>query len=1009
MSMTHSKILDNSQTEIYTLSIPRLPRFPQFAHDRWVTSLVKDTSESLQSIPSGAPSFPSSPTEQPENVRLVDICNEMQDSLPNWDDLSQEAIKQCLSNPSDIQMFIPQSYVSDNNSDHYSCVYEHLYCHRHSLNTSSLVINPSYLYACLKLCLIGVSSDLIHWDCEIFRFVQLQCMRLSTSNEIALASLIENITEIGTMFRRIELISDGFRLAGNRSGAVLASLRSCLKGYLQYFRSVIKNVYPDRMPENFSLLNFDFLVRRFALQIQFLAKILKCDKDFDLEQALMSFPRGFRLLKYLFGFLRVTHGDTHALVTQILTCCLIPYVKFLENWAYFGKLTDPMTEFGLSINYEVEHSKDEKYWTQGMVLETDIVESDDRCGLLTRLLLTTVECGKGVKFLSKLNPGHYLCTNDLVVPKLNVYFDINDVESHCKELDMYVEQTEKKRVFLKELKYEAVQNEKRKEIELRKKLHLGLQKVEEEINQAHEERRKILQIKKQSLLEELRESAEKSKQRKIEAKVRERLKEERFVNGSILDFAVPYDKLKEQMMKEIEMEYAELEKAAEKKALLSEWKLRRFRLAAKRKSYFESKVEEVGQIPIVVDMKDWDEQVQKDASMTTFSRVQLENRDTVCASHEMLDSPLEAAPRAPVANDDSNLICDFKEDENLDNTFDTAEELVKELSSSLAQPENQDKMEDERSNEFRVVEPENVEITDAEHSDDSITYTPETGMRDEQNFESFIKEISSELDGINFLSRKMKDGAVKGMSKKKNGSKRVSFEQAIERCVLKGMRNQLFLVNCALNDFFMVDLDIFSHFESLHLYLLMGAGDFCDVLCAKLCSLLESKMTLSHVFSPVLLNEILSSSLELSNKNRDENSKRLSISIKRDSAQSDMRKTDFFALDPVVLDYSVEWPLNLVITKSAMSSYHSIFSFLVRLKRSAWIVKDIRAFTEDCKFRKVARVLDATTVVRMRHLQMFRHEIQHFVSATNDYVFKQIMLIWLKFADTLKLKVGILL
>ncbi|KAG8142817.1 hypothetical protein E2320_006017 [Naja naja] len=89
----------------------------------------------------------------------------------------------------------------------------------------------------------------------------------------------------------------------------------------------------------------------------------------------------------------------------------------------------------------------------------------------------------------------------------------------------------------------------------------------------------------------------------------------------------------------------------------------------------------------------------------------------------------------------------------------------------------------------------------------------------------------------------------------------------------------------------------------------------------------------------------------------------------------------------------VDWPLNIVITENCMNKYNKIFSFLLQLKHMVWTLKDVWFH-----LKRTALVKHASNSVQFRQLQLYKHEMQHFVKVIQGYIANQILHVtWCEF------------
>eukprot|EP01135_Chromosphaera_perkinsii_P005498 Nk52_evm47s352 gene=Nk52_evmTU47s352 len=989
------------------LDIPGLPRFPKLAHERWIRTLGSATKDCSSQDTNRNRSCNSSYVED-ESANRLDYESILQEKKENnshsWDELCESSVKKFLKHPrispendTPNAVVLPKLYITDNQEREYSHVYDYIYDHRYSFKSPTFIAEPEYLYNCLRLSLIGVPSALFQWSEKLQRYECDKFVRTERTNEKSLGSFIEPILEAATRFQRLELLCQQLCPARkNAFGVISSSLGSCLRVYLQYFRSLVILLYPKRMPAHFSFLSFRYLTRKFELQLQFLCVMFRIDDlSCNIENASSCLPRGLELLAYLCSFLEKTGGSSNRLLAQIVKECMGPYLKFLQGWAFEGQNFDPFEEFGIQVNEESERIRTEEYWGKGVCLSLDnkrLNLEGYSGGVLFKLLKSAFFCGKGMRLLRILQPRHHLLQVYSGIPKLILFFDQEQNKVVEKDIAAYFEKMLNKRKFLQEVKENIRQMKLQKQKKMRASMHAKLVELDEEMKRVNEGKKFFLHEKKRNLLLELKSNAEAAEERRMKSVAEEKLENEKFVSGFFFESTPEYEKLKAEVIEQIEREYSELEKVAERKARVAEWKLKRFMLNDSRNSLFEKPVEEryllnnLTETPLPLS---WNSN-NSDFPVDQFPLVDpLQSAKTPDEPHEVLNDSSHS-----VQNNITNEPLDFPNESN------TPEVAMRTEGVSGI-------LETESSNNRTEVLPlpisSSQDLVISNSNSESVSTTSKN-INENWNLDDFLSTLEDELNGLDFLDFE-ESGEQNQEYRKEAIPVLFWFAESIDRCILQNVRNQLHLVNCSLYDTLMEEFNIFSHFTSLHQYLLMGAGDFCEVLCGKLCELLDTQSDLKSVFSPVLLNEILTCSLELSCKSEDENSERLSISGFCANDIPSVSAHDLSALDSINLSYAVEWPLNVVITDSSMQNYSTIFSFLLRLKRAAWIVRDIRSFTEDSRLRNVRGVMDTKSFGRMRHLQMFRYEIQHFVQVTNDYVFRQIMLIWQEFAKSFKVKV----
>ncbi|XP_006976200.3 gamma-tubulin complex component 6 [Peromyscus maniculatus bairdii] len=199
------------------------------------------------------------------------------------------------------------------------------------------------------------------------------------------------------------------------------------------------------------------------------------------------------------------------------------------------------------------------------------------------------------------------------------------------------------------------------------------------------------------------------------------------------------------------------------------------------------------------------------------------------------------------------------------------------------------------------------------------------------------------------------------------------------------------LVNKAAVDYFFVELHLETHFEALRHFLLMEDGEFAQSLSDLLFEKLGAGQTPGELLNPLVLNSILSKALQYSLHGDTPHAANLSFALKYLPEVFAPNAPD--VLSCLELRYKVDWPLNIVITESCLNKYSGIFSFLLQLKLMMWTLKDI------CfHLKRTALVSHTAGSVQFRQLQLFKHEMQHFVKVIQGYIANQILHVsWCEF------------
>ncbi|XP_064175599.1 gamma-tubulin complex component 6 [Anguilla rostrata] len=226
-------------------------------------------------------------------------------------------------------------------------------------------------------------------------------------------------------------------------------------------------------------------------------------------------------------------------------------------------------------------------------------------------------------------------------------------------------------------------------------------------------------------------------------------------------------------------------------------------------------------------------------------------------------------------------------------------------------------------------------------------------------------------------------------------SELVSLPVLMKHSVTTPIITHVSLVNKAVVDYFFVELGVERHFEALRHFLLMEDGEFAQSLSDLLFEKLGSGQTPGELLTPLVLNSILSKALQYSLHGDSALAANFTFALRFLPETFHPLAPD--ALNCLELRYKVDWPLNIIITDSCMNKYNRLFSFLLQLKHMVWTLRDVWFH-----LKRAALVKGAGSSVQFRQLQLFRHEMQHFVKVIQGYIANQILQVsWSEFTHKL--------
>ncbi|RVE71573.1 hypothetical protein OJAV_G00053230 [Oryzias javanicus] len=226
-------------------------------------------------------------------------------------------------------------------------------------------------------------------------------------------------------------------------------------------------------------------------------------------------------------------------------------------------------------------------------------------------------------------------------------------------------------------------------------------------------------------------------------------------------------------------------------------------------------------------------------------------------------------------------------------------------------------------------------------------------------------------------------------------SEMVSLPVLIKHSVTAPLITHVSLVNKAVVDYFFVEIGVEKHFEVLRHFLLMEDGEFAQSLSDLLFEKMVSGQTPGELLTPLVLNSILSKALQYSLHGDTPLAANFTFALRFLPETFHPHAPD--SLNCLELRYKVDWPLNIIITDSCMNKYNRLFSFLLQLKHMVWSLRDVWFH-----LKRTALVKGAGRSVQFRQLQLYRHEMQHFVKVIQGYIANQILQVsWSEFTAKL--------
>ncbi|KAJ7523852.1 hypothetical protein O6H91_18G065200 [Diphasiastrum complanatum] len=244
------------------------------------------------------------------------------------------------------------------------------------------------------------------------------------------------------------------------------------------------------------------------------------------------------------------------------------------------------------------------------------------------------------------------------------------------------------------------------------------------------------------------------------------------------------------------------------------------------------------------------------------------------------------------------------------------------------------------------------------------------------------------------------------------GDKEIPIEVVVDRCIVQEILSQYVCISSFTVGLMQQRFNLQSHYMALRRYYFMETGDWVDYFTTAISQ--YKRMPSRHQHKQLELQAMLEAALQNSSCEEDTYAERLHVSIDEShfSNEAETISHSFLdhnrlgAFDFMTLNYSVEWPLCLVLTPKVLRLYNVIFSFLFRIKLSSHALRDIWRHLQvigRSLERKKGFTESQEQNGRFRVLQLFRQQIGHFVMAVQCYLQSQLLhAVWTRFISSLE-------
>ncbi|XP_073508207.1 gamma-tubulin complex component 6 isoform X2 [Phyllobates terribilis] len=435
--------------------------------------------------------------------------------------------------------------------------------------------------------LIGVVSATFSFNQSTQTFMVKQGIYISGTSPENMGNLLAQVGDYGTYYTRLSNFSlqrglDSFQ----NKGLVFQAFKSGLRKYLQYYRACVLST-----PSTLSLLTISFLFRKLGRQLRYLAELCCIGSvgPGSTRGSSASFPAGVKLLSYLYKeALENSSNENYPVLLSLLKSSSEPYTRFIYDWVYTGVLRDACKEFMIQVNEDFLGFRDKCYWTHGYVLISKDVE-DCVPVFLKHLANEIYMCGKTINLLKVCCPKHYICWSDIPVPRISVTFSLEELKEIRKDCAVYIARME--RIARQS---SISKEEKELQVEIAKQdLIIEARETSEKLLEEYKDQQMAVRMssdsRKRELFLKLKEQFEKDQKRRLAAK-----QEETDDDFSYARELRDREKRLKALEEELEMKarqdlvqhYSRLSEEATRKEQRAVWKLQRHKLETARLKFF---------------------------------------------------------------------------------------------------------------------------------------------------------------------------------------------------------------------------------------------------------------------------------------------------------------------------------------------------------------------------------------------------------------------------------------
>lgn len=212
----------------------------------------------------------------------------------------------------------------------------------------------------------GISSGVFVWDAQKFIF-KVQPIRLKTLSFLGLRELLQQIAQVGSMYKRLEVVAEFCQNNVALTGKCLQSCGNGLAEILKWYKSCVleldttlKRLVTDysNQKSQLTLLNVIHHINPLRQRLNIVCEIFECDiqelnsddeyslflSGLYISNRIRNIPTGAKLISVLYEKIQLLELSSIPEVMNILlllfSFSITPYLAWIKQWIFYGEIVD---------------------------------------------------------------------------------------------------------------------------------------------------------------------------------------------------------------------------------------------------------------------------------------------------------------------------------------------------------------------------------------------------------------------------------------------------------------------------------------------------------------------------------------------------------------------------------------------------------------------------------------------------------------------------------------------